>query len=77
MSILKSPIQPNGLKEVCLGSTLGELRYYHSHPMWFFFFADDFVLQEEGYAPGFWGVYIDKLTGKIMDTEEVRFYQFL
>jgi len=45
--------------------------------MWFFFFADDFVLQEEGYAPGFWGVYIDKLTGKIMDPEEVRFYQFL
>ena len=37
MSILKSPIQPKGLKEVCLGSTLGELRYYHSHPMWFFF----------------------------------------
>ena len=24
MSILKSPIQPNGLKEVCLGSTLRE-----------------------------------------------------
>ena len=24
MSILKSPIQPNGLKEVCLGSTLGD-----------------------------------------------------
>ena len=24
MSILKSSIQPNGLKEVCLGSTLGD-----------------------------------------------------
>ena len=55
----------------------GELRYYHSHPMWFFFFADDFVLQEEGYAPGFWGVYIDKLTAKIMDPEVVKYYQFL
>nr|WP_314290119.1 hypothetical protein [uncultured Capnocytophaga sp.] len=55
----------------------GELRHYHSHPMWFFFFADDYVLQEEGYAPGFWGVYIDKLTAKIMDPEVVRFYQFL
>lgn len=55
----------------------GELNCISSHPIWYEFFADDYVLQGKGYIPGIWGIFINKLTGKTMDFEEVKYYQFL
>ncbi|MGM5632119.1 hypothetical protein O2K51_14565 [Apibacter raozihei] len=55
----------------------GEIKDGVESPIWYPFLADDYVLQEEGYTPGYWGCYVDKLSGKILDKKTIMFYEFL
>ncbi len=59
------------------GKKLGKLKSGPESPIWYSFFADDYALQEEGYVPGYWGCYIDKITGEEMDKKTIIGYQFL
>ncbi|MDO4729079.1 MAG: hypothetical protein Q4B43_08770 [Bacteroidota bacterium] len=55
----------------------GDFKIGSDHPIWYSFFSDDYTLQEQGYTPGYWGVYVDKLTGNIMGNQEIIHYLFL
>ena len=55
----------------------GSLKETNKHPMWYIFVANDYKLQAEGYTPGYWGCYIDKISGEIVSKEDVLYYPFL
>ena len=55
----------------------GSRKETNKHPMWYIFVANDYKLQAEGYTPGYWGCYIDKISGEIVSKEDVLYYQFL
>ena len=55
----------------------GSLKETNKHPMWYIFVANDYKLQAEGYTPGYWGCYIDKISGEIVSKQDVLYYQFL
>ena len=55
----------------------GSLKETNKHPMWYIFVANDYKLKAEGYTTGYWGCYIDKISGEIVSKEDVLYYQFL
>ena len=55
----------------------GELKEGIDSPIWFAFLADDYELQKQGYVPGYWGCYIDKLNGNIISKDIIMKYEFL
>ena len=56
----------------------GKIKEMEYNPIWYNYVADDYVLQEQGWIPGFKGLPVDKLSGKILSKEEyTAFYKLL
>ena len=65
----------NRLKNI--NSKYGELKNGLDSPIWYAFLADDYELQKEGYTSGYWGCYIDKISGVEVGKDIIMKYEFL
>lgn len=65
----------NKLKNI--NNKYGELINGIESPIWFAFLADDYELQKKGYIPGYWGCYIDKVSGEQVHKDIILKYEFL
>lgn len=53
-------------------SNYGPLELYDDNPVYWFFSADNYALQAEGYAPGRNAFSVDKLTGELLSESELK-----